>query len=91
MVARSDPLEVEMRRTRRMELIDSLTPDLRNLVHEYGFGVVEQFMHLGVSNHRHIRHLVETVLNELSSTRGARSFQGPHRAGPTPTPPISGE
>lgn len=75
-----DPVEHEefvgRKRGARMAKIDALPPDIRALVHEYGYSVVENFMACGVTKPRHIRHLVETVLNEFSPTRGAYSRQG---------------
>lgn len=67
---------VQSRRADRMRKIDSLPPELRELVHSYGFTVVKSFMDLGVSKPKHIRHLVETVLDNFSPTRGTFSNQG---------------
>jgi hypothetical protein len=64
------------RRRARMEKIDSLHPDLRVCVHDYGFTVVDAFMRLGVTKAKHVRHLVECVLDEFSPTRGSCSAQG---------------
>lgn len=59
-----------------MRKIDNLSPELRELVHSYGFTVVKSFMDVGVSKPKHIRHLVETVLDNFSPTRGTFSNQG---------------
>ena len=67
---------VDKRRRDRMSKIDGLPPDMRALVHEYGFNVVQAFLDLGVTKSRHIRHLVETVLDAFSPTRGSSSAQG---------------
>lgn len=67
---------VRAKRIARMDRIDKLSPDLRALVHEYGFSIVDNFMRLGVTKPKHIKHLVEIVLNEFSPTRGANSNQG---------------
>lgn len=67
---------IEDRRRTRMEKIDSLPTDIRACVHEYGFNVVTACMQLGVTKSKHIRHLVETVLDEFSPTRGSASSQG---------------
>ena len=67
---------VEKRRASRMQTIDNMSPALRSLVHDYGFHVVDSFMLLGVESPRHIKHLVETVLDEFSPTRGTGSAQG---------------
>lgn len=74
---------VQERRIARMEYIDDLPAGIRALVHEYGYTVVDQFLALGVTNPRHIKHLVETVLDEFSPTRGSGSFQGDYRGQPT--------
>lgn len=67
---------VDDRRRKRMATIDSLPPDIRELVHEYGFHVVDQFQRSGVTKAKNIRHLVECVLDEFSPTRGSFSIQG---------------
>jgi len=81
LTARRDPVEhqafVDAKRAARMAQIDALPPATRDLVHEYGFTVVKPFLELGVTKPRHIRHLVETVLNEFSPTRGSFAHQGP--------------
>jgi len=59
-----------------MKAIDSLPPDIRALVHEYGYTIVKTCLDLKITKAKHIRHLVETVLNEFSPTRGAYSIQG---------------
>jgi len=71
------------RRVRRMARIDALSPDIRELVHEYGFNIVNGFLDHGVVKPRAIRHLVETVLDEFSPTRGSFSSQGPSAHQPT--------
>lgn len=67
---------VNERRTNRMRQVDDLPEELRTLVHSYGFSIVKAFMDLGVTKARHIRHLVETVLDEFSPTRASFSNQG---------------
>ena len=67
---------VKAKREARMQKIDALPADIRELVHEYGYHIVNSFMLHGVSKAKHIRHLVETVLDEFSPTRGAYSVQG---------------
>jgi hypothetical protein len=71
---------IKKRRSDRMAAIDNLDPDVRSCVHEYGWNVVHAFMLLGVNRAKHIRHLVETVLNEFSPTRGSSSAQGTRSA-----------
>lgn len=67
---------VERRRANRFREIDGLPADVRELVHEYGWSVVKAHIDLGVTKAAHIRHLVETTLNEFSPTRGSFSAQG---------------
>jgi urocanate hydratase len=71
---------VDRRRRERMDKIDSFPRDIRECVHDYGNNVVTACMELGIRKAKHIRHLVETVLNEFSPTRGATSNQGTVRA-----------
>lgn len=72
---------VDQRRRRRMSEIDNLPADLRELVHDYGWTVVKACLELKVQKPKQIRHLVETVLNEFSPTRGSYSSQGPRAQG----------
>lgn len=67
---------IDIKRTARMRRIDDMEPELRSLVNEYGFRVVDTCMQLGVIKPKHIRHMVETVLDEFSPTRGSHSSQG---------------
>lgn len=67
---------VQAKRAARMQSIDSMPADLRALVHEYGLNVVRTLMDLGVRKPSQIRHVVETILDEFSPTRGAYSKQG---------------
>lgn len=71
---------VDRRRVNRMAAIDALSPEQRALVHEYGFNVVKALMDLGVRKPSAIRHVVETVLDEFSPTRGTGSSQGTRAA-----------
>lgn len=68
--------KVSERRRARMEVIDSQPPEIRQLVHEYGWSVVNTLLMCGVTKPKHIRHIVETVLDEFSPTRGSFSSQG---------------
>jgi hypothetical protein len=45
-------------------------------VHEYGFNVVNALIDVKVTKPKHIRHVVELILNEFSPTRGSYSKQG---------------
>lgn len=67
---------VDRRRAARMDFIDRLLPEIRALVHEYGYTVVRTLLDLGVSKPNQIRHVVETVLDEFSPTRGTYVSQG---------------
>ena len=67
---------VDKRRRNRMEAIDALPADVRDLVHEYGYNIIVACQNAGVKKAKHIRHLVETVLDEFSPTRGSSSSQG---------------
>jgi len=68
--------KVQAKRRARMERIDDLPQAMRELVNVYGFTVVDTCMALGVTKPRHIRHLVERILDEFSPTRGSYSKQG---------------
>lgn len=67
---------IDTRRSARMDAIDSLPAAHRELVHDYGFNVVKACMDCGVTKARQIKHIVETVLDEFSPTRGTGSAQG---------------
>lgn len=69
-------LFVREKRQKRMAVVDSYPPEVRQLVHDYGLTVVQAFLHNGMKNPRHIRHCVERVLDEFSPTRGSYSQQG---------------
>ena len=67
---------VLVRRKERFDVIDNLPPEMRGLINDYGYTIVRAYVDLGVVKEKHIRHLVETVLNEFSPTRGSYSVQG---------------
>jgi hypothetical protein len=67
---------IAKKREKRFAQIDALTPELRALVHEYGYTVVKTLMDIGVTKPKQIRHIVETVLDEFSPTRGSYANQG---------------
>ena len=69
-------VDVDRKRRERMAKVDQLEPEMRELVHQYGFNIVDNFMRLGITRPKHVRHLVEMVLDEFSPTRGAYSKQG---------------
>jgi hypothetical protein len=61
---------------RGLELTDEMSPALRQCVHEFGFPIVDAFLTLGVTQPRHIRHLV------TACWLGARSpLDRPRRSG----------
>lgn len=63
------------RHVARMAQVDALSPEHRALVHEYGYATVKTLLDLGVKKPRQIRHVVETILDEFSPTRGSFSKQ----------------
>ncbi len=64
------------KRVRRMDRIDNMPPGLRECVHEYGLNIVDMCLSYGVDKPERIRHLVNTILREMSPTRGSFSQQG---------------
>ena len=62
-----------------MNRIDSLPPEIRACIHDYGLAVVNSLMQIGVTKPNHIRNVVETILDEFSPTRGTHSGQGRRR------------
>ena len=67
---------VDQRRLAHMQTIDNLPEDWRALVHEHGFNVVMAMLDCGVKKAKHARHIINTVLDELSPVRGSFSSQG---------------
>lgn len=59
-----------------MAEVDAFDPAIRTLIHAYGLTVVKSIYDLGVKKPSHIKHIVETVLDEFSPTRGSYSAQG---------------
>lgn len=72
----SDQAWVDAKRAARMNAVDELPPEIRELVHDYGLNTIKAFWDIGVRKPRHIKHLIETVLDEFSPTRGSFSSQG---------------
>lgn len=66
--------EYLQRATMRMEKIDSLAPDVRELVHEFGWTVVNAFLTHGVTKARIIRHLIMMVVDGAQSETAGRGF-----------------
>lgn len=54
-------IEAHHRRVKRMDRIDSMPKDMRELVHEHGLTVVDAFLACGVTKARHMRHLIKTI------------------------------
>ena len=67
---------VDTKRASRMARVDAMPPEMRALVNEYGLNVVIALNDAGVTKPKHIRHIVETVLDEFSPTRGSFAKQG---------------
>ena len=80
---------VDMKRAKRMAQVDSYPSEVRALVHDYGLSVVRAIYDLGVRKPQQIKHIVETVLNEFSPTRGISSSQGTRATQPGGEPPQS--
>lgn len=53
-----------------------MPPDLRECVYLYGLRTVNTLLDLGITKPKHIKHVVETILDEFSPTRGTSSAQG---------------
>ncbi len=51
----------------RMNRVDAMNPDVRKVVHDYGLTIVDAFLQLGITEARHMRHLITTIVRE---TRG---------------------
>lgn len=62
-----DASTYEQRAAVRMDEVDNLPADHRKIVHDWGFTIYRAFTQAGVKKANHMRHIVETVLNE---TRG---------------------
>jgi len=67
---------IDAKRQSRMQKVDAMSPEMRAIVNDYGFCIVNNFNNLGVTKPNQIRHLVELVLDEFSPTRGSKSKQG---------------
>ena len=75
--------DYEHRRIARMAEIDALPPAIKELVHEWGWTIVKNFLDCGVKKPKHIRHLIKVVLDETRAPRGlAASSQGVRRLQP---------
>ena len=54
--------DVKDRVERRMKRIDALPKDVREIVHEYGWGPVDALLSAGVKNAKVMRHIIIQVL-----------------------------
>lgn len=45
----------------RMDRVDSMSPDVRAIVHEHGLTIVDAFLQCGVTKAKHMRHLINTI------------------------------
>jgi len=52
-----------MRARKRMARVDSMSPDLRSVVHEHGLEIVQEFLNVGINKPKTIKHLIDTVLH----------------------------
>ncbi len=68
---------VDRKRRARMAMVDEYPAPIRELIHDYGLNTVKAFWDCGVRKPNQIKHMVETVLDEFSPTRGSFSAQGP--------------
>lgn len=61
------------RNRKKMAAIDALSPAIRELVHEYNWTLIDQFLRLGVTKARHIKHLI-------TASRDVENFHGNGRS-----------
>jgi hypothetical protein len=45
----------------RMSRVDNFPPQIRALIYEHGLGIIDAFIHCGVTDPRRIAHLIDTV------------------------------
>lgn len=60
--------EVRERVIKRMAVIDSQSPEIRALVHEFGWNVVKLFLDNGLRNATQIKHIIGQVRRDLGTT-----------------------
>lgn len=70
----ADDIRANLRVRKRMDRVDEMPPELRACVHEFGLGLVDQFLNCGVTKPAHIRHLIKACWNGSGEIgkRGAR-------------------
>lgn len=66
-------IRARVRQRKRMNRVDDMPPALRACVHDFGLTLVDQFIACGVTNPRHIRHLI-TACWQGSTEVGKRDF-----------------
>jgi len=59
------------KRQKRFTEIDTLSPQLKEVVHEWGYSLVKDFMNCGTKNPKHIRHLIVRVIQETRTGGGS--------------------
>jgi hypothetical protein len=72
---------VALRRDNRMRRVDAMSEEWREVVHDFGLCVVDALQECGVTQARHGRHIIRTVLAELGPLNGGSSNQGVRMAG----------
>ena len=75
---------IARKRASRMEAIDAMPLEWRELVHDYGLNIVTACRDVGIKKPKQVRHLVKTVLAEMRPDVGSYSTQGV-RVGHEPT------
>lgn len=61
----------QIKRVNRMNEIDGLSPDLRELIHEFNWRMVKAFLDAGVTDARQIKHLIRCVVEGAASYSGS--------------------
>lgn len=56
--------EIKRRAEDRFRVIDNLSPEVRAIVHEYGWAAVKCLMDLGVTTPLRLRHAIKTIRGE---------------------------
>jgi len=64
----------DVKRRKRMDEIDQLPRELRELVHEFNWSIVKAFLDSGVRDARKIRHLIRTVANGAAGYGSGRQL-----------------
>jgi hypothetical protein len=70
--------DVKPRVEKRMARIDSLTPEQRMVIHEYGWNLVDTFLNHGVTSPRAMRALINAI-RELAVDRVDRAATLPRK------------